>query len=163
MGIDFSKQTLRQYLDQLSQKQPIPGGGSAAALTAALGAGLVSMVARYSIGRKSNTKAVERRLAKIVQVSETARKRLLALTSLDSRAYLNIVKARPKGAKAQQQAGRAAAGVGKEVCRLCYTVLDLSPYLVAKGSPYLISDIEVAAELLAAAFNSSLVMVRINQ
>ena len=163
MPIDFHRLTLEAYLDQLSRREPVPGGGSAAALTAALGVGLISMVGNYSIGRKSNTKAVEQRLHRIVLKSDGIRKRLLALTTLDARAYLKIVEARKHNVKKQKQAVRQAAAVGKEVCRLCYQALDLTPFLVAKGNPYLISDIKVAIELLQAGFNGSMVMVRINQ
>jgi hypothetical protein len=38
-------QTLTGFLDQAAARQPAPGGGSAAALTAALSAGLVAMAA----------------------------------------------------------------------------------------------------------------------
>ena len=161
--IDFHRLTLEAYLDRLSRRQPVPGGGSAAALTSALGVGLVSMVGHYSIGRRSNTKAVQQRLGKIVRKSEAIRKRLLELTSLDAQAYLKIVDARKQNAKIQKQAGRRAAAVGREVCRLCYQAMDLTHFLAAEGNPHLISDIEVAIELLQAGFNSSMIMVRINQ
>ena len=161
--INFKHITIEAYLEQLSGREPVPGGGSAAALTAALGAALISMVTRYSIGRKANTKAVDARLARILQTSEIIRKRLLELTSLDSRAYLNIMAARKQNARVQRKAIREAAAVGKEVCRLCYKAVDLTAFLVAKGNPYLVSDIEVAVELLKAAYNSSMLMVRINQ
>lgn len=163
MPLNFHQKTLEGYLDQLSRREPIPGGGSAAALTAAMGAALISMVTNYSIGRKANTAAVNARLNKILAQSERIRLRLLELTSLDSEAYLQIVEARSKDAKFQKKAARNAAAVGKEVCRLCYKSMDLAPYLVDKGNPYLISDIEAAIELLQAGFNASMVMVRINQ
>ena len=160
--MNFKNLTIQKYADQLAGREPVPGGGSAAALTAALGAGLISMVTRYSIGRKNNTKSVEKRLASILKTSEQVRKRLLELTTLDSKAYLNIVAARKRDVQAQQKTAKAAAAVGKEVCRLCYKALDLAPFLVAQGNPYLLSDVEVAVELLEAGFNSSMVMVRIN-
>ena len=37
--------TLQEYLEVLSQRTPVPGGGSAAALVGSLGAALISMVA----------------------------------------------------------------------------------------------------------------------
>ena len=37
-----------EFLDRLADKQPIPGGGGAAAITTAIAGGLVGMVARYS-------------------------------------------------------------------------------------------------------------------
>ncbi|MBI4308774.1 MAG: cyclodeaminase/cyclohydrolase family protein [Candidatus Omnitrophica bacterium] len=163
MLINFHSLTLGAYLERLSHREPVPGGGSAAALTAALGAGLVSMVGNYSLGRKGNTKAVEQRLTRIVRASESIRKRLLQLTTLDAKAYLKIVAARKQDARAQKRAGREAAAVGREVCRLCYQAIDLTFFLAAKGNPRLISDIEVAAGLLQAGFNGSMVMVRTNQ
>ena len=161
--VNFKHVTLSAYLEQMSSREPVPGGGSAAALTAALGAGLISMVTRFSIGRKANTQAVEKRLANILRTSEAMRKRLLVLTTLDSQAYLKIVAARNLDARARKKAARGAAAVGKEVCRLCYKAVDLTSFLAAKGNPHLMSDIEVALELLKAAFNASMVMVQVNR
>lgn len=162
MTINFKDKTLQEYLDQLSRREPVPGGGSAAALTAAMAVGLISMVANYSIGRKSNTKAVDSRLGKLLAQSEMMRQRLLELTSLDSEAYLKVTASRALDAKAQKQAAKEARLVSQEICKLCYKAVQLTPYLVEKGNPYLISDVEVALELLISAFNSARVMVRVN-
>jgi len=162
MTINFKDKTLQEYLDQLSRRESVPGGGSAAALTGAMGVGLISMVTHYSIGRKSNTKAIEKRLAKILEKSEPMRQRLLELTSLDSEVYLKLTAARSLDKKAQRQAAREARAVPQEVCKLCYKAVQLTPYLAQKGNPYLLSDIEVALELLMSAFNGARVMVRIN-
>ena len=162
MTINFKDKTLQEYLDQLSRREPVPGGGSAAALTAALGLGLISMAANYSIGRKSNTPTVEKRLAKILTCSESIRLRLLELISLDSKAYLSVCAARSLDKKVQIRAARAARGVPQEICKLCYKAIGLTPYLAQKGSPHLLSDIEVALELLMSAFNGARVMVRAN-
>ena len=162
MKINFKEKTLQEYLDQLSRREPVPGGGSAAALTAAMALGLISMVTNYSIGRKANTKAVEKRLAKILAQSEPMRLRLLELTSLDSQAYLKVSAARSLDKKAQTQAARDARAIPVEVCKLCYKALQLTPYLAEKGNPYLLSDVEVALELLMSAFNGARIMVRIN-
>ena len=162
MKIQFSNKTLTEYLNQLSSKESVPGGGSAAALSAALGAGLVSMVAHYSIGRKANTAAMNRKFEAILKKSEIIRKRLLELASLDSEAYLQLCAARSLDKKAQKSASKAARMVPLEICKLCYQALDLTPFLVAQGNPYLLSDVEVSVELLTAGFNGDLVMVRIN-
>lgn len=162
MKINFAKLSLEEYVTQLSSRQSVPGGGSAAALTASLGAGLVSMVANYSIGRKTNTKALDAQLKKIAQKAQDASKRLLELSSLDSVAYLQVCSARSLDVKAQKAAARQARGVPQEVCKICYQLVQLTPLLVEKGNPYLLSDVEVAGELLMAAFNGANTMVRIN-
>jgi len=124
--------------------------------------GLISMVTNYSIGRKANTKDVEKKLAKILVQSEPIRLRLLELTSLDSEAYMKVTAARALDKKAQKQAAKEAKAVPQEICKLCYKAVLLTPYLAEKGNPYLLSDVEVALELLMSAFYGARIMVRIN-
>ena len=162
MNIHFATKTLEEYVNQLSSKEPVPGGGSAAALTATLGVGLVSMVARYSMGRKTNTKTLDKKFSSILKQSETIRKRLLELTSLDSQAYLQVCAARSLDKKAQIKASQEARRVPLEICKLCFKALDLTPLLVSQGNSYLLPDVQVAIELLTAGFNGAIVMVRIN-
>jgi len=162
MTINFKDKTLQEYLDQLSRREPVPGGGSAAALTGALALGLISMVTNYSIGRKSNSPTVEKHLVKILAKSEFIRLRLLELTSLDSEAYLKVSAARSLDKKSLREAAKSARAVPQEVCKLCYKALQLTPYLAQRGNPYLLSDVEVALELLMSAFNGARIMVRIN-
>jgi formiminotetrahydrofolate cyclodeaminase len=162
MAINFKDRTLQEYSDQLARHEPVPGGGSAAALTASVGVGLISMVTNYSIGRKANTNAVNNRLTKILAQSEPMRLRLLELTSLDSEAYLKVSAARSLDKKAQREAAKEARAVPQEVCKLCRKAIGLTSFLVNKGNPHLLSDVEVAVELLGAAFKAAAVMVRIN-
>lgn len=154
--------TLKEYLNSLSAKSPVPGGGSAAALTAALGVALISMVANYSKG-KSACNRTEARIKGTLQKSERIRKRLLELVDLDAKAYLKVVAARKSSVKAKKSALKKAAAVPREVCRLCYDAIQLTPFLVQKGNKNLISDIEVASELLLAAFNSAKINIEINK
>ena len=44
--------SVRQFLDELASGAPTPGGGSVAALSAALAAGLLTMVCDLTIGKK---------------------------------------------------------------------------------------------------------------
>ncbi|OGX26618.1 MAG: hypothetical protein A2Y03_00475 [Omnitrophica WOR_2 bacterium GWF2_38_59] len=151
--------TIKEYLDVLSKKEPVPGGGSAAALTGALGAGLITMVANYSRA-KSSSKVIEKKIQKIILESERMKNRLLELVDLDARAYIGIVEAKKGSSKEKNAAVRNAKKVSKEVCTLSYKAIQLTPFLVEKGNKYLISDIEVAIEMLFAAFNSSLALIK---
>ena len=45
----YTKGSIETYLNDLAARKSSPGGGSAAALQAAIGAGLISMVANYTI------------------------------------------------------------------------------------------------------------------
>ncbi len=158
----YKNQTLSKYLDCLSSKDPVPGGGSAAALVAATGTSLVSMVARYSLGRKQ-PKAVENRIKSILLRSEKMRKRLLVLVDLDAKVYLKVVQTRKADEKKKVRALKEAQKVPLEVARLSKVAINLTPFLVKKGNPYLLSDIKCAVEMLLSAFKSAMANVEANQ
>ena len=46
------QQTISEFLDALSSKQPVPGGGGASALAGALGTALGLMVGNLTVGKK---------------------------------------------------------------------------------------------------------------
>src|SRR3990167_6578093 len=125
----YKDHTLQEYLDVLSKKTPVPGGGSAAALTAATGAALVSMVANYSKG-KGKSKHVDAKIRSILKESEKIRKRLLVLVDLDAQVYLAVVNSRGASPAVKKRALQKAAKVPGEVCRWCYQTIQLTPYLV---------------------------------
>lgn len=108
----FKDHTLEEYLNRLSAREPVPGGGSAAALSSALGAGLIAMVTRYSLG-KGKPLDVETKLQKIVERSDAIRQSLLEMVDADAEAYLGVVAARKLDAKAQKAASKKAARVPK--------------------------------------------------
>jgi formiminotetrahydrofolate cyclodeaminase len=158
----FKNQTLIQYLDQLSSKDPAPGGGSAAALVGAAGVSLICMVARYSQNRQQD-KAVEKKISVYLKKAESIRKRLVTLIDLDAQAYLAVVRTRKSEQSKRRKALKKARAVPLEVCRLCYAAIQLLPFLVTKGNPYLLSDVECAVEMLLAAFRSAVANVQANQ
>ncbi|MBI5145023.1 MAG: cyclodeaminase/cyclohydrolase family protein, partial [Candidatus Omnitrophica bacterium] len=47
----YREATLKKYSDDLAAKLPAPGGGSAAALAAAMGVSLISMVVNFTLGK----------------------------------------------------------------------------------------------------------------
>ena len=157
----FKHHTITEYLDVLASKAPVPGGGSAAALTAAVGVALLSMAAHYSLGRGGREN--DSRIKAVLQRSERIRRRLMELVDLDAEAYLNVVKTRKADARKKWAALQGAIRVPREVGQLCYRAIQLTPDLVKKGNPHLLSDVEVAAELLLAAFKSAMINVAVNQ
>lgn len=157
----FQSASLTQYLDQLAAHTAVPGGGSAAALTGASGAALISMVAAYSLN-KGRSKMVEQRIRNLRSKAERIRRKLTALVDLDAEAYLAVVSTRKAGGPAHKRALKKAQAVPQEICKLSREAVDLLPYLAENGNPYLLSDVEVAAELLSAAFQSAEVLIEAN-
>jgi formiminotetrahydrofolate cyclodeaminase len=144
----YKNSSLKQYLDDLAAKLPAPGGGSAAALNAALGAALISMVVNFTLGKPKYAK-FEDELKETLEESEKLRKEFLNLVDLDVVAY--------KGKDL-----RDAMDVPFMVCRLCLEAIKLCPPLIKKGNINLVSDVAVAAVLLESSFTCACVNVEIN-
>jgi formiminotetrahydrofolate cyclodeaminase len=165
------RDNLKKYLDDLAANLPAPGGGSAAALTAATGVALISMVANFTVG-KEKYKSVEEEMRRILTYVEELRERLTNLVDEDVAAYKKIASVyklpkesaedKRKRKAAIQQGLKEALGPPLEICRLCFEAIKLCPAAAEKGNPNLISDVGVAIELLQAAFQGALLNVQIN-
>ncbi len=158
----YKNHTLKEYLDVLSFKTPVPGGGSAAALVGALAVGLIAMVTNYSLGRNHSTE-IEKKFKAILKKAQILKKKLLNMVDLDAQAYLKVVKTRRANERIKKAARLRARQVPQEVSRLCYEALLLTPFLIEKGNPYLRSDVQVAVEFLQAAFKAARFNVDANQ
>lgn len=144
----YKDKSVAAYLQDLSAKLAAPGGGSAAALSAAMGACLLSMVVNFTLGKKKYAR-YEKELARVLEKSEKLRKDFLELVDLDVAAY--------KSGEA-----RKALDVPFALCRLSYEAIKLCPLLIKKSNPNLASDVAVAAILLESAFACAEFNVRIN-
>jgi methenyltetrahydrofolate cyclohydrolase len=141
-------ETLKKYSDDLAAKLPAPGGGSAAACGASLGAALVSMVANFTVGKPAYAK-YDVEMRRLLERSEKLRAEFLNLVDLDVAAY-------------QSKDPRKAMDIPLMVCRLCYEAIKLCLPLAKKGNVNLITDVAVAAQLLESAFAASCFNVLIN-
>ncbi len=154
--------TIKDYLDVLASHKPIPGGGSAAALMGAAGVALIIKVTHYSI-KKSQAKEIRLKLKKILHESVQMKSRLISLIDLDAQAYLKVVQSRQSDARTKRAALALAKKIPQDVCHLCYSAIQLTSFLVEKGNPFLLSDLEAAIEALSASFNSALSIFKSNQ
>jgi formiminotetrahydrofolate cyclodeaminase len=159
------------FLERLGSSDPVPGGGSAAALAAAMGAALVAMVAELTIGRPAYAEH-EATIAELRAGATERRADLLALAQQDADAYDLVVRARhlPKESEAEVTARRAAlAAAMREAARIplrvavvAAEVLDLAERIAPIGNRNAVSDAGVAAQLAAAGLRGAVLNVRIN-
>ena len=149
----YIKGSIETYLNDLAARKPAPGGGSAAALNAAIGAGLMSMVAGYTDGAQE-----------ILKKTEGARKRLQALVDADIEAYGKLSKAMKecKGPAKLDSFFRGAAKPPYEVCKISAECLELCEELVGRANKNLITDVAIAAICLEGAFFAAKYNVYIN-
>ena len=159
------------FLDALSAAVPAPGGGSAAAYAGAMGAGLVSMVAGLTIGRKKYV-AEEERMKAILAESEQLRAELNAAVAEDAAAFGAVMAAfqlsKDTPEQARQRADKIeiatlnAARVPLEVTRKALRVIELGAIVTAFGNLNAISDGVSGAAMARAALTAAGTNVRIN-
>ena len=162
---------LPELLAEFASAGPTPGGGSAAALTAAVGLSLVAMVARMP-RTKHGTDEDRQALDGVLQAVEHLAQHALDLVDDDAAAYDAVVAAyrKPKATEEQkverrsaiEAALRGAAEVPLEVMRSCRAGLGAALEAARTGNPSASSDVGVAVELLGAALRSAALNVRVN-
>ena len=166
--IDQSRAPLREtslgdYLDAVSSSMPTPGGGSVAAVVAALSAALGSMVAAISTKKSANDQILSLATA-CSGFGET----FLRLSAEDQAAFDAVMRAlklpkddptRPAQVEATVQ---AAAQAPLAVAQSCVELLTDLESLGTLASRHCISDVGAAAHLALAALRASLLNVHIN-
>lgn len=169
--MSLAELSLAQFLDELASASPAPGGGSAAAYAGALGAALVAMVCRLTIGRK-NYESVHAELQEILLRAEELEHALLDLVQADADAYHRVMEAyrlsktreqdRIQRETAIQDALKHAAQVPFEVATLCAQVVELSQIVAAKGNKNATSDAATGRLCAEAGMHAAILNVETN-
>ena len=158
-------------MDRLASAAPAPGGGSAAAFTAAEAAGLAAMVARLTLGKKKYI-TVEAQMTDVRDEAETLRKELTNAVVEDAAAFDNLMAAMklPKNTpedetkrnQAIEKATLKAAQVPLAVAQKALRVIELIKIDAELGNSNAISDAGSGATLARAAMTCAGMNVRIN-
>jgi len=167
----YIDQPIRHFLDKLASKSPEPGGGSVAALTGSLGAGLVSMVASLTVG-KEKYKDVQPKIEALLKESEKLRAEMQDLIQKDTEVYgaLSDVYKMPKNTDAEkaartakmQEALKKACQVPFEIGLKSLEVAKLAERAAEIGNVAAVSDAGVAVLLAQACAQSAALNVKIN-
>ena len=165
------EQRVIDFVAATASKEPTPGGGAIAALTAATGAALAEMVANLTFGKKGY-EAVQTEMEALQVKAEEIRKRMLELSQADADVFNIFMNAlglpkntdEEKAARtaAIQQAYKDAAMVPFEIGELANQIFDLAELASRKGNQNLITDGIIAAINARAAVKSAFLNVRIN-
>ena len=150
--IDYS---LQEFADHLSAREPVPGGGGAAALIGALAAALCAMAGNYSTDKKS-AEGHEEELRAAIDKAEELRMRLLALVDADAEAFAPLAAAwrlqkDEVGKAALQQATLDACVAPMDMLQSCAELVAPLETIRKYGAKSLQSDVGCAASALAAA------------
>jgi formiminotetrahydrofolate cyclodeaminase len=162
---------LREFLERLASADPVPGGGSVAALQTAMGAALVAMVANLTLGRKKYEE-VQDQIASILERATTLRDRASALIDEDIEAYraVSATFALPRGTDEErierqrqlQESLKGAVQPPLDTMRAASDVARLSAELVGIGNKSAISDVGTAVLAARAGYHAARLNVEIN-
>jgi glutamate formiminotransferase/formiminotetrahydrofolate cyclodeaminase len=152
--------TLRQFVDELSDETPAPGGGSVSALAGSMAAGLAAMVAVLSHTKKGfETKQPE--LDRIAVRAQELKDQLLWAVDADTAAFDKFLDAMrmPKSTPEEQSArdtAMAEATVGAatiplSVLEACPELIELNRAIARIGLQASLSDAGVGVQMARAA------------
>lgn len=161
---------LEDFLIATASASPTPGGGSVAAVSAALGSALVAMLANLSVGKKQCQEQ-----EKIQEILDEAQKKvteLLEEARKDIEAYNQVMAAYglPKETESEKEdraekiqiALKSAAEAPLSAARTCLKVLYLAKEAARIGNPNVISDAVAGGLLTEAAMQAILLNVTVN-
>jgi glutamate formiminotransferase/formiminotetrahydrofolate cyclodeaminase len=167
MMVAAAEETGFDFLEDIAAGTATPGGGSAAAYAGALAAGLVSMVARLTIGKKGYD-GVEKVMKAILEESEVLRERLTLAVEKDAEAFKEVMEAYqiPKTDSTRnkkiQTATLTAAQIPFDVAQNALRVAELAQQTAESGNKNAITDAGAGAQLAQAALTCAGFNVRIN-
>ena len=145
--MDLLTSSVKDFVAATASKEPTPGGGAIAALTAATGAALAEMVANLTFDKKGY-EDVQEEMHLLQQKAAFIREKALSLAQARTAAI--------------QQAYKDAANVPLEIGMISYEIFDLAYVAATKGNQNLITDGIIAAINARAAVKAAFLNVRIN-
>jgi len=171
MSEPLDTQSVGAFLEALASNAPTPGGGSVAAISGAMAAGLVSMVCALTVGKKQFAE-IEPEVRGVHARAEELRAELQRLAQADVEVFgrLSAAYKLPRTTEADaatrqaaiQQVTRQAAEVPLRTAQAAAAVLPLCTALAPKVGRLIVSDIGVAAVLARATVQSAILNVEIN-
>ena len=163
--------TIQEFLDVLSSKEPVPGGGGASALAGALGNALGQMVANLTIGKKKYAQA-EDEIKELAERMKGIQGQFTALADQDAKVFAPLAKCyslpsgteEEKAYKAEVMEARLldASLVPMEIMEKAAEMLEIMDILADKGSRMAVSDVGVGVQFIRTALLGAVMNVYIN-
>ncbi|MBB6443417.1 cyclodeaminase/cyclohydrolase family protein [Bacillus benzoevorans] len=160
-----------EFIQELSSKAPVPGGGGASAYVGALGMALGSMVGNLTVGKKKY-KDVEEDIIKLLEKSEEIINNLKSLVQKDADVFYPLSQAYGLPAATEEEKKKKeevlqgvlveASMVPLEIARNCLAAINLHEEYGKKGTRIAISDVGVGVVFCKAALQGAKLNVLIN-
>lgn len=163
--------TVKNFLNKVAGNEPVPGGGSIAALNGAIASALAAMVANLTLGKKGY-EAHQELMSQIAEAADQQIKQFLDDVDRDSEAYNGVFTCfkMPKAtdeekvarSAAIQEATKYAALVPMRVARNAFHLMDRIADVARLGNQNAVTDACVAMMSARSAVLGALMNVRIN-
>jgi methenyltetrahydrofolate cyclohydrolase len=166
---------LIDFISEIDSKSPAPGGGSVAALSAALGVSLARMVGHLTVDKKkflALSPEIQLEFKDTVDSLIMMKDQLISLIDLDTDSFNLIVKAfkMPKVSEEEikarnekiQEGTLEAIIVPVKVASLSLSAMHQIPYILKYGNKQTISDLGVSTLMLSSAIDGACMNVLIN-
>lgn len=165
--MSMTDMSLSGFSDALAAKVSVPGGGSASALVASLGAALGSMVGNFTLG-KAKYADVEPDIRRLTDEAESIRQELLRCVDEDAAAFeplsrvYGIPKDDPNREQVMESCLKTAAAVPLRILELSCRAIELHREFAEKGSSMMISDAGTGVVFCWAALYGAALNVKVN-
>ncbi len=163
--------TVKEFLNKVAGSDPVPGGGSVAALNGAIASALTAMVANLTLGKK-DYELHEELMRHISEVALQQKEWFVLDVDRDSEAYNDVFACfkMPKATEEEkavrsaaiQEATKHAALVPMQVARNAYKLMTIIMDVARLGNRNAVTDACVAMMSARAAVLGALLNVRIN-
>ena len=162
---------ISEYLEVLSSKAPVPGGGGASALAGALGNALGQMVVNLTVGKKKYAE-VEEEMQKYLTDLKNMQQEFLHLSDRDAEVFAPLAECyRLPSATLEEKEHKDAVMEEKlldasmvpvEIMEKSLELLEILDVLADKGSRMAVSDVGVAVQFTRTALLGAVMNVYIN-
>lgn len=147
---------LERFLEILAAREPVPGGGGAAAVSVALGAALAAMAARYSGSRLDDAGELARK-------ADALRATVQSLIEKDAAAYSRVLEIYRSDDRSElKEALSAAADVPLSIAMAGAEVSELGVSIAEHGNPNLRGDAVTAVLLAESGARAAGLLVNLN-
>ena len=167
----MAEQNMKEFIDVLSSKAPVPGGGGACAYVAAAGMALGSMVANLTTGKKKYAE-YQQEIDEILEKAAVISKELIEYMDKDAESFEPLSKAYGLPKETEEQAAYKEQVMEKALMEASLTPIALMEKIMEAlrildrlsviGSRLAVSDVGAGVQLCKAALNGASLNVFIN-
>ena len=168
MEFNYLNESVKSYVDRLSEKTPCPGGGSASILSITLANSLVCMVSNYTVASKLVREESRAIAGNVLKDALALKEKLSPLIEKDSYTYEKIrnsyksVSKDPSRFQHLEDVLKESIELHLNILKNSSKIIEWNQLLIEHCNPNLISDLGVSSSLVLGALKATRINILIN-